>query len=145
MGKIHIMNSETLLSIGRVVYINFGELAGKIAVVVDIVNQNRVVIDGPGLDVDRQVVSVKRLELTKFLLSEYNMNDSRGELKKKIEKFNLLNRFMSCGLGKRMKKQQRRRNLTDFERFKVLVLRRKLSRVVRTNINKNRKKLLSSN
>jgi len=47
------MNTETLLGIGRVVYVNFGPLSGKIAVVVDIVNENRVVIDGPGLDVKR--------------------------------------------------------------------------------------------
>jgi len=139
------MNTETLLSIGRVVYVNYGPVSGKIAVVVDIVNENRVVIDGPGLGVERQVVSTKRLELTKFHISEYKMTDRRGDLQKKIESFDLLNRYRSVGMGKRLANQQRRRELTDFERFKVLVLRRKLSRAVRTNINKNRKKLLASN
>lgn len=139
------MNTETLLRLGRVVYINYGALSGKIAIVVDIVNENKVVIDGPTLNVCRQVISTKRLTLTKFCLGEYKMSCTRGDLKKMIESFDLLKRFSSCGIGKRLAQQERRRNLTDFERFKVLVLRRKLSRAVRTNINKNRKKLLASN
>jgi len=139
------MNTETLLRLGRVVYINYGPLSGKIAIVVDIINQNRVVVDGPGLGVERQVVSIKRVSLTKYLLSDYKMSDSQGDLKKQIEKFDLLKRFNSCGIGKKMVQQQKRRELTDFERFKVLVLRRKLSRAVRTNINKNRKTLIASN
>ena len=67
------------------------------------------------------------------------------QLKKKIETFDLMKRFRSCGIGKKIAQQERRRELTDFERFRVLVLRRKLSRAVRTNINKNRKTLLATN
>lgn len=47
------MNTEILLGLGRVVFINYGPLSGKIAVVVDIVNGQKVVIDGPGLGVTR--------------------------------------------------------------------------------------------
>jgi len=47
------MNTETLLGMGRVVYINYGPLSGKLAVVVDIVNGKKVVVDGPGLGVTR--------------------------------------------------------------------------------------------
>ncbi len=46
-------NTETLISLGRVVYVNYGPLAGRIAVVVDLVNGLKVVIDGPGLGVTR--------------------------------------------------------------------------------------------
>lgn len=137
------MNTEILLELGRVVYINYGPLAGKPAVVVDIVNGSKVVIDGPGLGIDRQVISVRRLELTKFKLGNFKKADKRSELKKKIEEFDLLNRFNSCGVGKRIVKQQKRAALTDFDRFKVMVLKRKLSKTVRTYVNKNRKAILS--
>ena len=60
------MEKEILLTLGRVVYVNFGPLAGKIAVVVDIVNGSRVIIDGPALGVQRQMISNKRLTLTRF-------------------------------------------------------------------------------
>ena len=62
------MDKEILLSLGRVVYINFGPMSGKIAVVVDIVNGSRVIIDGPGLGVERQMISNRRLTLTRFRL-----------------------------------------------------------------------------
>jgi large subunit ribosomal protein L14e len=64
-------------------------------------------------------------------------------LKKKIEEFDLLNRFNSSGVGKRIVKQQKRAALTDFDRFKVMVLKRRLSKAVRTYVNKNRKAILS--
>ena len=137
------MNTEILLELGRVVYINYGPLAGKPAVVVDIVNGSKVVIDGPGLDIDRQVISVRRLELTKFRIGNFTKGDKRSELKKKIEDFDLLNRFNGSGVGKRIVKQQKRAALTDFDRFKVMVLKRRLSKAVRTYVNKNRKAILS--
>ena len=137
------MNTEILLEIGRVVYINYGPLAGKPAVLVDIVNGSKVVIDGPGIGIDRQVISTRRLELTKFRIGSFSKNDKRSDLQQKIEKFDLLNRFHSCGVGKRIVKQQKRAALSDFDRFKVVVLKRKLSKAVRTHINKNRKAILS--
>ena len=47
------MNQEILLELGRVVYINYGPLAGKIAVVVEMLNRKKTIIDGPGLGVTR--------------------------------------------------------------------------------------------
>ncbi len=98
------MNTETLLGLGRVVYLNFGPLAGKLAVVVDIVNGSKVVIDGPTLGVRRQVISTKRLTLTKFRLVSYKRSTKQGELRKMIEKFELVKRFSQTGLGKKIQK-----------------------------------------
>lgn len=137
------MNGEILLELGRVVYINYGPSAGKIAVVVDIVNGTKIVIDGPGLDVERQVISTRRLELTKFRVGDFVKGDKRGELRKKIEAYGLQKRFAEVGVGKRIAKQQKRAALSDFDRFRVHVLKRKLSKAVRTHVNKNRKAILS--
>lgn len=137
------MNTEILLELGRVVYITYGPLAGKPAVVVDIVNGTKVVIDGPGLGIDRQVISTRRLELTKFKIGSFAKGDKRSELQKKVEAFGLLERFNNCGVGKRIAKQQKRAALSDLDRFKVMVLKRKLAKAVRTHINKNRKAILA--
>lgn len=137
------MNNEMLLELGRVVYINYGPLAGNPAVVVDIVHGSKVVIDGPGLNIDRQVISTKRLELTKFRLSSFTKGDKREALRQKIEQFDLKKRFESCGVGKRIVKQKKRAELGDFDRFRVMVLRRRLAKAVRTHVNKNRKAILN--
>ena len=138
------MNKEMLLGIGRVVLINYGPNEGKIAVVVDLINQNRVLIEGPGLGVCRQSISTKRLTLTKFRIKDYTIGDSSSSLRKKIEAFNLQEKFGASGIGKKIKKQKRRAELNDFERFKAMVLRRRLSKIVRTNLNKVKKTLAKS-
>ena len=48
--------SQMLMQVGRVVYLNFGPCSGKLAVVVDLIDENRILVDGPTTGVDRQVV-----------------------------------------------------------------------------------------
>ena len=87
------MNTEILLELGRVVYVTYGPDAGRIGVVVDIINAKRVIIDGPSMGVCRKPISVKRLELTKFKVPGVSVNDNSGSLKKKVEEFGLLKKF----------------------------------------------------
>ena len=127
------------MEIGRVVYVNYGTLVGKIAVVVELVNKNRVIISGPGLGVSRTLITNRRLELTKFRVPNVAYGIKEGELKKQIESFELLKKFNETERGRKILRQQRRADLTDFERFKVLVLKRKLAKASRTQINKLKK------
>lgn len=53
-----------MVEIGRVVMINSGPNAGKAAAIVDVIDQNRALIDSP--QVDRQGVSFNRIRLTKY-------------------------------------------------------------------------------
>ncbi|EYC24602.1 hypothetical protein Y032_0013g1999 [Ancylostoma ceylanicum] len=59
---------KRLVQIGRVVFIAKGKDAGKIATVVDVVDGNRVLIDGPSTGVIRSVRNLKDLQLTKFVV-----------------------------------------------------------------------------
>ena len=47
------MNKDIMMCLGRVVKINYGPLADKIAVVIDIVNDKKVIINGPTLGVKK--------------------------------------------------------------------------------------------
>ena len=96
------MNQEIMMEIGRVVYVNYGTLVGKIAVVVELVNKNRVIISGPGLGVNRTLISNRRLELTQFRVPNVSYNIKEGELKKQIDAFNLVSRFNSTERGKKI-------------------------------------------
>merc|ERR1740133_439019 len=49
---------------GRVVLVNYGPDAGKLAVIVDVVDTQRCLIVGPSTDVARQMIGYKRLSLT---------------------------------------------------------------------------------
>merc|ERR1712216_953377 len=49
---------------GRIVLINYGPDANKLAVICDVVDQNRCVVYGPTSGVARQIIGYKRLSLT---------------------------------------------------------------------------------
>merc|ERR1712066_819369 len=87
------MSSEMLMQVGRVVYINFGPCKGKLAVVIDMVDENRILVDGPTTGVDRQIMPTKRLALTKFRCKKILRNQKESQIKKNLEKFQLEKRW----------------------------------------------------
>ena len=49
---------------GRVAYVNFGEDYGKVVVIVDIADMNRVLVDGPTTGFPRTLYPLRRLTPT---------------------------------------------------------------------------------
>ena len=136
--------SEMLMQVGRVVYLNFGPCSGKLAVVVDMVDENRILVDGPTTGVDRQVVPSKRLTLTKFRVKSVLRNQHQKALEKNIKAFGLEKKWAATGMAKKLEQRRKRANLTDFQRFQAMVLRRQLSKAVRTWVNKNKARVMKS-
>lgn len=62
------MSAEILVSLGRVVYINFGEFAGRNAVITDIIDGKRVIVANPAAGIKPHAISNRRLALTRFLI-----------------------------------------------------------------------------
>ena len=135
---------EINLEVGRVVLFNFGPYVNRLAVVVDMVSAKQILVSGPGLGVPKTVTNVKRLRLTKFRLASVQKNEKQKSLEEKIAKADVQGRFNETALGARLLKQQRRRTLTDFERFKAKQLRMRLNNVIRTHVNKNRARLAAN-
>lgn len=75
------MVAEILVQLGRVVYINFGEFAGKTAVITDIIDGKRVIVAGPHSGVPRTAISNRRIQLTRFLIPEVLPSIKLSELK----------------------------------------------------------------
>jgi len=90
-------------------------------------------IDGEGIS--RQVIPIARLQLTKQVL-KVGRGIRSGKLSKLIAKENVQKTFNESPLGRAYANQARREQLTDFERFKVLALRRRLSKLLRARQNK---------
>jgi large subunit ribosomal protein L14e len=108
-------------------------LAGKLATIVDIISDKRVLVDGE--HIQRQVIPIRRLQLTRQTL-KVGRGARSGILRKIISKENVEKKYNESSLGKSFNRQQRRASLTDFERYKVLVLRRKLSKLNRAKATK---------
>jgi large subunit ribosomal protein L14e len=116
------------VEVGRVCRVNFGPEEGKLCVVADLVNLKRVVVDGEELE--RQVMPVRRLTLTDLKLP-IRWGSRTGVIRKHITKANLKGQFAKTALGQKLAKLQRRSELNDFDRFKVMLLKKKLARIVR--------------
>ena len=115
---------KKFVEIGRVVVINYGPYAGKIAVIVDILNTTRVLVHGPKEGVRRQEISLRRITLTDFKL-DIKRGIHKEALVKAITDYKLDDKFKESVYAKKIERRQKRANLTDFDRFKVMRLRQK--------------------
>ena len=131
------MGFKKFVEIGRVAVVNYGPLAGKVAVIVDILNTTRVLIHGPKEGVRRQEISLKRLTLTDFKL-DIKRGIHEDNLVKAIEEYKLDDKFKESNYAKKVEKRKLRANLTDFDRFKVMRLRQQ-RRVLRSKAVKGKK------
>merc|ERR1711976_839340 len=134
-------SGQMLMQVGRVVYVNFGPCKGKLAVVVDIVDENRILVAGPTTGVDRQVMPAKRIALTRFRIKSVMRNQKESTLVKNINAFGLEKRWAETGFAKKLAAQSARATCSDFDRFRAMVLRRQVATAVRGWVKKNRSKL----
>lgn len=119
------------VEVGRVVLVNYGPEAGKLATIIDIVDQNKCLIDGPAeiTGVSRQVISYKRIALTDLTV-KIQANARQKTLKKAWEEGDTLNKWESSSWAKKLAAKKKRASLSDFARFKVMVARKQKSEII---------------
>ena len=125
------------VEVGRVIVINYGPLTGKLAVIVDILTPTKVIIQGLKGGVRRQELSLRRVSLTDYKL-DIKRCAKREEVLKAIDAYKLEEKFKKSTLAKKAELRQKRANLTDFDRFKVMRLRQKRA-VLRHMLTKGKK------
>ena len=122
---------KRFVEVGRVVLINYGPETGKLATIIDIVDQNKCLIDGPAeiTGVSRQVISFTRVALTDLTV-KIQANARQTTLKKAWEAADTLNKWESSSWAKKLSSKKKRANLSDFARFKVMVARKQKSEII---------------
>ncbi len=116
-----------------------GPHVGHIAVISEIIDHNRVsvqtshhstplphpfsqaIIDGPITGVPRQAFPYRHLTLTSLTVPNLPRNAGSGTVKKYLEKADTISKWESSAWAKKRAAAAKRRTLTDFERFQVLV------------------------
>jgi large subunit ribosomal protein L14e len=118
---------------------NTGEQKGKIAVIVEIIDATRVIVDGPLHGVKRQVINVKRLALTEFVVPI-----QRGSRTPKVllasKEFDLAGKWSVSASSKAAVARASRTNMSDFDRFKAMVARKHRSHAIKTEVAKLKNK-----
>jgi len=145
MASIDIKASSwKLVEVGRVVLIRSGPFTGKLAVIVEIIDHKRVLIDGPsGVEnkvVPRHAAALSHLTLTPFTIPKLPRAAGTGPVKKLWAKEEIDQKWAQSSFAKKKEQSDRRRNLTDFERFKVM----RLKKQARYEVQKAHAKIRSS-
>ena len=113
---------------GRVCYVNYGEDYGKLVVIVDMVDTGRVLIDSHDKTMPRCIYPLSRLSLTKIKVAKVHRGCRTGTLVKKHKKGeDIVAAFKKTPVSIKMEKYKLRKSLSDFDRFKVMVLRKQRS------------------
>uniref|UniRef100_A0A6U0GYB4 Large ribosomal subunit protein eL14 domain-containing protein n=1 Tax=Helicotheca tamesis TaxID=374047 RepID=A0A6U0GYB4_9STRA len=123
------------VEIGRVVLINYGPDAGKLATIIDIVDQNKCLVEGPAdiTGVTRQVIPYKRIALTDLKV-KICRNARSKTLKAAWAEADTLKQWESSSWAKKLAAKKKRASLSDFDRFKVMVARKQKSAIIEKKI-----------
>ncbi|KAL3310174.1 60S ribosomal protein L14 [Cichlidogyrus casuarinus] len=121
---------KTFVQPGRVAVVTKGPELNKTCMIVEIIDQNRVLVDGPLTGVKRQPMNLKRLQLTpilcKFSHGSKTVAVTGAWKQNKVEE-----KWSKTMICKRIKRKEIRSKLTDFDRFQVMIARKKRSALLR--------------
>ena len=112
-----------LVEVGRVVLIKKGQSAGKLAAIVEIIDQKKVLIDGPKAGVPRQAINLGQVVLTPLTFA-LPRGARTATVSKKWAAAGVCEKWAASSWAKKIAQRERRSALTDFERFQVMVLRK---------------------
>ncbi|CEP24977.1 60S ribosomal protein L14-B [Cyberlindnera jadinii] len=129
-----------LVEVGRVVLVNKGQYKGKLATIVEIIDHKRVsfrlrerrerervcvcaLVDGPTTGVPRQSISLAHVVLTPLTYS-VPRGARTATVAKKFTAAGVSEKWAQSSWAKKIAQRETRRGLSDFDRFKVLVLKK---------------------
>jgi large subunit ribosomal protein L14e len=126
------------IEVGRLVYVRLGEHAGKTCVIVDLVDQKHLLVDGPHNGLTRQVIRLNQVAIT-----DLKINIPRGcktkIVREALEKDDTPTKFLSSGLHKKAAAKAAKAGLGDFDRFKTRVAKTAHNRKIRSAVRKLKK------
>ncbi|KAK1750234.1 ribosomal protein L14-domain-containing protein [Echria macrotheca] len=125
MSDIQIgASSWRRVEVGRVLKLE----SGSLAVIVEIIDHKRALVDGPSSDpklaTARTTVSFADTLLTPIVIENLPRGARTGAVKKAWEKAEVDAKWKESNWAKKALQQERRKSLTDFDRFKLMRLRK---------------------
>ncbi|KAF3084265.1 hypothetical protein TWF569_002140 [Orbilia oligospora] len=126
MSQTKVVSSQwPQVETGRVVLINSGKDEGKLAAVVQIIDHKRALVDSP--HIERQEISLSHVSLTHQVITKLPRAARSGVVKKYWAEASIDDKTASTTWAKKRASREKKRQLTDFERFKVMVLKKQVS------------------
>ncbi|XP_076749732.1 ribosomal protein L14 isoform X2 [Xylocopa sonorina] len=112
------MPFQRFVESGRIAYVSDGPYEGKLVAIVDIIDQNRVLVDGPASNVPRCEMRLNELHLTKFRI-RFPYTGSTHVVRKAWEAANINDLWKQTMWARKVEAKKKRLQLSDFDRFKL--------------------------
>ncbi|EFW99226.1 ribosomal protein l14 [Grosmannia clavigera kw1407] len=131
MGDATVVGAKwRLVELGRVVLLQGnGPYAGRLATIVEIIDHKRALVDGPATEanpggVPRQSISFSDVLLTGIVVHQLTLSARSGAVKRAWEAAKVDEQWKASNWYKKRVQNERRKALTDFDRFKVMRLKK---------------------
>ncbi|KAJ6797607.1 putative 60S ribosomal protein L14 [Iris pallida] len=131
------MPFKRYVEIGRVALVNYGKDYGRLVVIVDVVDQNRALVDAP--DMVRGHVNFKKLSLLTDIKIDIPRTPKKKSLIAATEAADVKNKWENSSWGRKLIVQKRRAALNDFDRLKVMLAKIKRGGAIRHELSKLKK------
>ncbi|XP_064528067.1 large ribosomal subunit protein eL14 [Pseudopipra pipra] len=135
LPRAAIMVFKRFVEIGRVAYISFGPHAGKLVAIVDVIDQNRALVDGPCSGVRRQAMPFKCMQLTDFVL-KFPHSARQKCVRLAWEKENINEKWSATRWAKKIEAREKKAKMTDFDRYKVMKAKKMRNRIIKHEMKK---------
>ncbi|EIW74472.1 60S ribosomal protein L14 [Coniophora puteana RWD-64-598 SS2] len=129
-------NFTRFVEVGRVVLLKAGPYNGKIAVITEVIDHNRAIVDGPTTGVPRHAFPYRHLTLTPLKVTKLPRAVRTGVLKKYLEKEGTVAKWENSTWAKKREAVEKRRKINDFQRFNVMLLKKTRRDTVRKQVAK---------
>lgn len=93
---------KRFVEVGRVVLVNDGPSAGKLAVIAEIIDHNRALIDGPTNSVPRQSIAYRKLILTPYTLAKLPRGAGSAAVRKAFDKSGVSEKWEASAWAKKL-------------------------------------------
>jgi len=120
---------------GRLAMVSYGPETNKTCVIVDIINNNRVLVEGPHSGVKRQQIPIRWLQMTD-LKCEIGRGARQKTLKAAMAEADMENKWKATGWAKKLAIKEFRANMTDFDRFKLMMAKKKKGSLLKKALKK---------
>ena len=112
------MANKKFVEVGRMVQIQQGSFQNKHAMIISLVDQNRVLVCNPKDKVPRRIVNLKAVKLTNIKANVPETPTNKAILEA-FDSANIQDRLTNSRVAKKQHFLAQRRTASDFERFQL--------------------------
>ncbi|XP_037939802.1 60S ribosomal protein L14 [Teleopsis dalmanni] len=133
------MPFERFVQTGRIAKCSAGALKGRLVTIVDVIDQNRVLIDGPLTGVPRQEYRLNNMHLTKYRI-KFPFTAPTRIVRKAWVDSDLKNQWKTSAWSAKATNVYKRSQLNDFDRFKLRYAKRQRNKLLTVAFNALKKR-----